>query len=150
MKHEAITVGMILKTAFDNFGIQVAKEPTLIQWVTREYGVSRREINSMQGFIASFADNGDYHIQLEDVIISAADFEPFKIASMDIEVTLENRTWTNIKIYSQEEELPSRKYADSKILEERLNSIIEIVQRVLSFLLLIWEAIKAAKGFFSS
>jgi hypothetical protein len=148
-KEPEITIGKILKTAFSSCGIYVENEPILIHWATREYGVRKRKIDTLGNFVNSLED-GDYHIQLDDASVTAPGFEQFKIVSMDIEATLKDGTWVDIKIFSNEEELPTKEYANPQKIQDRMNSVIEVVQKVLQFLLLIWEAVKAWKGFSSS
>lgn len=144
-----ITIGKILQDTFKGLGIYVGQEPILIQWATSEYGVSKRKIDTIAGFISSFED-GDYHIQLDDVSIEIPGFEQFRVVSMDIETTLKNGTWTDLKIFSDEEEVSMEEYANPQKLQDRLSSVIEIVRKMLSFLLLIWQALKVIKGSYSS
>jgi len=65
---------------------------------------------------------------------------------MDIEARLDNGKWTGIKIYSNEEELPDKDYADPHLLKRRIISVLEIVNKVFTFLLLVWDAIKSMRS----
>ncbi len=144
-----LTVGEILGDAFSNFGIKTQKKPILTQWTVSEYGISERRIDTLGTFIASLA-NGNYHIRLEDTSIEVPKYEQFRIKSMDLEATLLNEKWVDINIYSDEEEVPSMKCATPKDLQNRKGDVEEIVRKVLTFLLLIWKAIKTIEGFSSS
>jgi hypothetical protein len=147
-KDPDITIGKILKDAFASCGIDSEDEPILIQWVTRESGLRKRRIDTIASFVNSLED-GDYHIELDDASITAPGFEQFKIVSMNIEATLKDGAWADVKVFSNEEELPTKEYANPQKIQDRMDAVVGVVQKVLQFLLLIWEAVKASKGFFS-
>lgn len=124
-KGNSVKIEDILKTFFSVVGIE-CKSVTFCRQEAVDDEIITVPISSLASLVKEFVD-GSYHIGVETVVISGVSESPIEIPWLCIEISYRGSTWSEPRIFADEETIDEKTIAEgedfSQILFGRLETI---------------------------
>ncbi len=135
-KQGDMLVSDILKELFKYAGIDF-DSVALIHWMVVKDDIIPQLIHNL-GEIASFCGDGSYQIAIKNAVISGIEKETIEMPLINVEVSLRNDQWSELRIYTDIETC-SPQSATPEALRTRLGKVRESIKEILHLVILIMK-----------